>query len=242
MAFALLATGRAQSPLPDDSALYDHALPLPEASPITPFKPAPAVNTNRILGVIPDFQTVRDSNGAVPLTAKQKWSLAFRESADPFNIATCAMAAAFSQRENQTPRYGEGAAAYGKRFGAALADVGLQNIFSAGLLANVLHQDPRYYRKGPGAGILTRAVYSVSRVVVARQDSGQTGFNAAGVGGTLMGIAASNLYYPAASRRGTVMLGRLNTSFTGGVMGNLMSEFWPDLQKKFFHRRHPVKG
>jgi hypothetical protein len=33
------------------------------------------------------------------------------------------------------------------------------------------------------------------------------------------------------------MLGRLNTSFTGGIMGNLMSEFWPDLQEKFFHHR-----
>jgi hypothetical protein len=33
------------------------------------------------------------------------------------------------------------------------------------------------------------------------------------------------------------MLGRLRSSFTGGVMGNLMSEFWPDLQKKFFHRK-----
>jgi hypothetical protein len=23
----------------------------------------------------------------------------------------------------------------------------------------------------------------------------------------------------------------------GGVTGNLMSEFWPDIQKKFFHRK-----
>jgi hypothetical protein len=38
-----------------------------------------------------------------------------------------------------------------------------------------------------------------------------------------------------------VMLGRLNTSFSGGIMGNLMSEFWPDLQKKFFHHKQAVK-
>ena len=53
----------------------------------------------------------------------------------------------------------------------------------------------------------------------------------------MMGIAASNLYYPAASRRGSVMMCRISTSLTGGVMGNLMSEFWPDLQKKFFHKK-----
>jgi hypothetical protein len=36
----------------------------------------------------------------------------------------------------------------------------------------------------------------------------------------------------------SVMAGRLYTSLLGGVMGNLMSEFWPDLQKKFLHSRH----
>ena len=37
---------------------------------------------------------------------------------------------------------------------------------------------------------------------------------------------------------------RLETSFTGGIMGNLMSEFWPDLQnlqKKFLHHKQTVK-
>jgi len=199
-------------------------------------------NSGRIMGVIPDFQTVRDPGiGVVALTPMQKWALAFRETVDPFNIATAAMTAGFAQRGNQTPKYGEGGAAYGKRFGAALADFGIQNVFSAGLLANVLHQDPRYYRKGPGTGVLKRAGYSVSRIVIVRQDSGKAAFNASGIGGTVMGIAASNLYYPAASRRGSVMLGRLNTSFTGGVIGNLMSEFWPDLEQKFFHRQHKTK-
>jgi hypothetical protein len=28
-----------------------------------------------------------------------------------------------------------------------------------------------------------------------------------------------------------VMLGRIGTSMTGGVTGNLMSEFWPDVQR-----------
>jgi hypothetical protein len=243
--FSLVATCTAQSPLPRDSAETDHADLPPETTELlislTPTPPTPPLRAGRIMGVIPDFQTVRDPHAAViPLTPKQKWDLAFKETVDPFNIVSAAMAAGFSQRDNQTPKYGEGGAAYGKRFGAALADFGFQNIFSAGLLANVLHQDPRYYRKGPGTGVLKRAAYSVSRVVIGRQDTGRSAFNSSGVFGTMMGIAASNLYYPAASRRASVMLGRLNTSFSGGVMGNLMSEFWPDLEKKFFHRRRRV--
>uniref|UniRef100_Q01U49 Lipoprotein n=1 Tax=Solibacter usitatus (strain Ellin6076) TaxID=234267 RepID=Q01U49_SOLUE len=205
-----------------------------EASPVIPVSP---LNENRIFGVIPDYQTVTDTgSGVKPLTPGQKWSLALKETVDPFNVINAAMGAAFSQRGNQTPKYGEGGDAYGRRFGAALADFGTQNFFSAGLLAVVLHQDPRYYRKGPGTSVVKRAVYSVSRLVIARQDSGAQAFNTSGIGGMMMGIAASNLYYPAASRRGSVMMCRISTSLTGGIMGNLMSEFWPDIQKKFFHK------
>jgi len=191
------------------------------------------------MGVMPDYQTVRDSQDPVaPLTSKQKWQLGLKETVDPFNIASAAMTAAFSQRGNQTPKYGEGGFEYGERFGAAVADFGTQNFFSAGLLANVFHQDPRYFRKGPGTRIPARIVYSMTRLFVCRNDQGRDTFNASGILGMSMGIAASNLYYPAASVRGSVMVGRIQTSLFGGVVGNLTSEFWPDLQKKFFrHKR-----
>jgi len=187
---------------------------------------------------MPDYQTVRDSSTPVaPLTAEQKWDLAWKETVDPFNFASVVMAAGFSQRGDQTPKYGEGAAAYGERIGAAFADFGTQNFFSAGLLANLLHQDPRYYRKGPGSGVLKRVAYSVSRLAVTPTDAGRPVFNSSGVFGMMMGIAASNLYYPSASVRGTVMASRLYTSLLGGVIGNVMSEFWPDVQKKFLQRK-----
>jgi hypothetical protein len=212
--------------------------PTPLAA-VAPVSPAPAINDERILGVIPNYQTVNDpSAGVAPLTPKQKWSLAWKETIDPFNIANAALGASFSQMGNETPNYGVGSAAYAKRFGAALADFGTQNFFSAGVLACVLHQDPRYFRMGPQAGVLKRVAYSVSRLVVAKQDSGAAAFNASGIFGMALGIVASNAYYPAPSRNGTVMAQRVTTSLTGGVIGNLMSEFWPDIQKKFFHKKN----
>ena len=131
--------------------------------PVSTVNIASALNEGRIFGIIPDFQTVTDTGlGVKPLTARQKWSLALKETVDPFNLVNAAMGAAFSQRGNQTPKYGKGGRAYGQRFGAAFADSGTQNFFSSGLLATVLHQDPRYYRKGPGTGIAKRVVYSAS--------------------------------------------------------------------------------
>jgi len=198
------------------------------------------LNEARILGVIPDYQTVNETPTVkvAPLTNKEKWWLGLKESIDPFNVASAVMAAGFSQRGDQTPKYGEGWNSYGQRVGAALADFTTQNLFSAGLLACVLHQDPRYFRKGPVTKIPARILYSISRLVIARQDSGREAFNASGIFGMGLGIAASNLYYPSASIRGEVMAARVETSLFGGVTGNLMSEFWPDIQKKFFHRKH----
>ena len=136
----------AQTHTPRDLAEVPQALPVSAAA-------ASPLNESRIFGVIPDYQTITDSTGPVkPLTARQKWTLALKESVDPFNVLNAGLGAAFSQRGNQTPKYGEGDAAYARRFGAALADFGTQNFFSAGVLATLLHQDPRYYRKGPGRG------------------------------------------------------------------------------------------
>jgi hypothetical protein len=229
-AFCLLMVAAAAAQEPTDSASMAIA-PAP-----VPALPAP-FNQQRILGIMPDYQTVTDPLGtALPLTHRQKWSLAFKETIDPFNLVNAAMGAGFSQEGNQTPKYGEGGAAYARRVGAAWADLATQNFFSAGIYANLLHEDPRYFRKGPGSSLRSRAFYSISRVVVARKDDGRRTFNFAGILGMMTGIAASNLYYPSASVRGSVMACRLNTSLLGSVTGNLTSEFWPDMQKKFLHR------
>ena len=227
-----------------DSALAASELSasVPEAAgvlTIEPVRPAsPVFNEDRIFGVLPDYQTVRDTSHFVkPLTVKEKWTLAVKETLDPVNIATGFFTAAESQAGNETPKFGEGWRNYGRRVYAAQLDFAAQNFFSAGVLASTLHQDPRYYRKGPETKFVRRVFYSMSQLFVTHQDSGRQAFNASGLGGMSLGIAASNLYYPSASRTGTVMFGRVWTSLMGGAVGNLMSEFWPDVQQKFFRRK-----
>jgi len=198
------------------------------------------LNHDRIMGVVPNYQTVNDATAATPpLTPRQKWLFFLKETRDPFNIAAEALSAGLSQADNQTPKYGEGGVAYAKRFGAAVGDFTSQNFFSDTALACLFHQDPRYFRKGPRARFLPRVAYSLSRIAVARQDSGRPAFNASGVFGMALGIGASNLYYPAASRRGTVMAARLGTSTAGWAIGNVAAEFWPDIHRKFFPSRLP---
>lgn len=225
-----LASSTVQSQTLDNPEVIETLPPPPGTVPVP-------LNDSRILGVIPNFQTVEDPSLKVaPLTAGQKFQLFYKESIDPYTIATSALGAAKSQIGNGFPKYGEGWGPYGQRFGAAMADETSQNFFSDFMLASLLHQDPRYFRKGPGSGFFVRVVYAVSRVAITRSDSGHERVNWSALIGTPMGIALSNAYYPRGSVDGSVMVSRLGTSFLGNALGNLLPEFWPDVRKRVFHR------
>jgi len=197
------------------------------------------LNNERILGVIPNYQTVSDpQRNVAPLTVKQKFELFARESWDPFTIASGAAGAALSQADNDDPKYGQGSGPYAQRFGAAVADITTQNFFGDAVLASLLHEDPRYFRKGPEFHFWNRLGYSLSRVVVTRTDAGHTSFNYAGIGGMAMGIALSNSYYPDRSVNGLEVATRFGTSLVASALGNILPEFWPDIRQKFLHHKH----
>lgn len=211
---------------------------IAEAIAIEPVHPAARATDDRILGVIPNYQTVSDPNKPVnPLTVREKWKLAVRESVDPYSFVSGAFGAALSQAGNDTPKYGNGWAPYMQRLGAANADLATQSLFSDGLLASLFHEDPRYFRKGPGSPVLTRVWYSMSRLVITRRDSGRSSFNFSGVLGMGLGIALSNAYYPEPSVNGSVVGSRFVTSLTGASLGNLLPEFWPDFKQRFFKHK-----
>jgi hypothetical protein len=79
-----------------------------------------AEEKQRVLGIFPNFFTsyVYD---AAPLTAKQKFSLTAHDTFDPVSLVGVGMIAGIQQANNTFPGYGQGAAGYGKRFGAAFA-------------------------------------------------------------------------------------------------------------------------
>lgn len=233
--------------LPALPALLAQELILPEpAGPepsslqhIQPPELIDPISNDRILGVIPNFQTVSDPNlKPPPLTVSLKFKLAIKETLDPFTFASAAMGAGMSQYGNKTPKYGYGMDAYGQRLGAAFADMATQNFFADAVLASVLHEDPRYYRMGPAHSIPRRILYSVTRVVITRRDSGAASFNFAGVFGMAMGIALSNAYYPSPSVNWSVNEGRFISSYTSNALGNLLPEFWPDVMEKLDRFRH----
>ncbi len=204
------------------------------------FGQAPSPNADaRILGVIPNYQAIEDPHATVkPLTTLEKWTLFAREATDPYNLAGAAIGAGLSHAGDADPHYGQGGGAFADRFGAAACDMTTQTFFSTAVFAPLLHQDPRYFRRGPEFSIPRRLLYSVSRTVVTRTDSGKPAFNWSNVLGMALGIALSNAYYPDGSVGSRESIDRFRTSLTGEVLGNLLPEFWPDVKAKLFHRKH----
>jgi hypothetical protein len=214
------------------------ALPLLLHSQATPdATPSPAISNDRILGIIPNFQTVSDPKTPyVSLSVGDKWWLFVKESVDPFAFFSAAAGAGISQWHNEDPKYGIGFEPYLQRFGAAQADLTSQNFFQDAVLASLFHEDPRYFREGPGDKIFHRIVYAVSRVAITRRDSGKDGFNFSGTVGMELGIVLSNAYYPPKSVSGGEMAYRTFSSLAASALGNLLPEFWPDVRERLNRR------
>lgn len=216
-----------------------HSQSAADSDPIETVRSDAPISNDRILGIIPNFQTVSDpTKPYVSLRVRDKWRLFLKETVDPYTFFTAAAGAGISQWHNEDPRYGVGFKPYMQRFGAAQADITTQNFFQDAVLASLLHEDPRYFRMGPGSTVLHRIAYAMSRVAITRRDSGKDGFNFSGVLGMELGIALSNAYYPARSVNGGETAYRTFTSLTASALGNLLPEFWPDIKARLARYKH----
>lgn len=193
-------------------------------------QPESTKESKRIFGVVPAY-SITDAQDALPLTDKDKFGLFVKGTLDPFPFVAYAMQAGISQATDTHNGYGQGAAGYGSRFGAALADGTSARFFSTFAFPSLLHQDPRYFRKGSGSS-WSRARYSISRAFVTRGDSGGAQPNWSNVLGKFGGAGLSNLYYPQEDRGATLTLTRVAIGFSYQMLGNLAIEFWPDIHRR----------
>ncbi len=159
---------------------------------------APLVYT-RTLGLFPGVDTVKDPDAVVPpLTTKQKYAIFWHRTFDRSLPIEALMLAGGSQAANYSPAYGPGAKAFAERFGSYAGSIASGSFFTDALLPSMLHQDPRYFRKGRGS-IVSRIFYAIESEAVTRSDSGAAAFNTSGMVGFGMSTALSNAWYPRSS-------------------------------------------
>ena len=152
----------------------------------------------RVLGIVPNFYVSYVSDAA-PLSSKQKLSLSVHDALDWASFAAVSVGAGAEQATNAFKAYGQGAAGYGKRWGALFATARSNDLLSHYVFASLFHQDPRYFYQGTGTK-KSRLFHALSYAFVARGDNGKARPNYTYILGDLCSGALSNAYYPPANR------------------------------------------
>jgi hypothetical protein len=187
--------------------------------------------SSHILGIIPNYRTFPSLNNYEPLTSREKFKIASEDSLDRGTFALAALFGGLGQVTGENKSFGQGAAGFGKYFGASYGDLLIGNYMSEAVYPSILHQDPRYFRRGTGSGP-SRFAYAISRIFWTRRDSGGTQFNYSEWLGNSTAVAISNAYYPDQRNAGSA-LSNLAMQIGVDTVGNVLKEFWPDLRHKF---------
>jgi len=188
----------------------------------------------RIFGVLPNYRTADGTQPFRPITTKQKFTIATK---DTFDYPSYVLAAAFSgisQVNNSNPSFGQGLKGYARRYASAVADQDIGNFMTEAIYPSLLHEDPRYFRKVHGS-VMGRLGYAATRVLVTRTDSGAWRFNSSEFLGNGTVAAIGNLYYPDARGFGPTMQ-RMGTQIGTDAISGVLKEFWPDIKRKFLHK------
>jgi len=176
----------------------------------------------RVFGVLPNFYTSYQWNAA-PLTAKQKLKLTARATTDPVFLGTTAITAGIQQARNDYPEYGDGAAGYWKRYGAAYGDAVIGRFMSSVVFASVFHQDPRYFVMTNGPWY-RRSWHAISSTIIQRGDNRHWQPAYAHMFGSATAGLISSTYHPG-SDPGKLVLNNTILDLGDKAVNNLIREF-----------------
>jgi hypothetical protein len=197
----------------------------------------PEPEHKRIFGIIPNYRTSPSLKEYKPLTAREKFTIAAQDS---FDRGTFMLAAGFggeAQFSGSSPSFGHGVTGYARYAAASYADWVVGDVMTEALYPIILHQDPRYFRRGEGSG-WSRLRYAVGQICWTHTDSGGTQFNFSEIVGNSTAVAISNIYYP---DNRTVANGASKLAVQIGVdmAANILKEFSPDLGRALSRKHRP---
>ena len=191
--------------------------------------------SRRVLGIIPNYRTSPSLTDYQPLTSGQKFKVAAEDAWDRGTVALAATFAGQGLLSNSNRSFGQGGAGYARYLGASYGDIVIGNYLTEGVFPTLLHQDPRYFRRGTGTG-WSRLKYAVAQTFVTRGDSGRLQPNYSEWLGNSAAVALSNAYY-ADNRTAHDAVSKLGVQIGIDAVANILKEFAPELQRKFRRKR-----
>ncbi|HEX4230144.1 MAG TPA: hypothetical protein VHZ07_15830 [Bryobacteraceae bacterium] len=194
---------------------------------------APGVQNKRILGIIPNYRTFPFPKVYKPLSTKEKFTIASQDSFDRGTVVLALLFAGEGQLSRSDPSFGQGVKGYAQYAGTSYGDLLIGDYMTEAIYPTLLHQDPRYFRKGSG-GTWSRLGYAAGQIFITHGDNGKTEVNYSELIGNSTAVAISNAYYPD-NRDVTDAVSKLGTQLGVDMASNILKEFWPDILHKFHH-------
>jgi hypothetical protein len=191
----------------------------------------------RILWIIPNYRTSPSLRPYNPLTAEEKFKIATQDSFDRGTAGLAVLFAGEAQLTNATPEFGQGAKGYGRYMGTSYADFVIGDMMTEAIYPIMLHQDPRYFRRGTGS-TWSRLASAAGQIFWTHTDSDHGQFNFSEVIGNSTAVAISTTYYPN-NRTATESVSKLGVQLGVDMAANILKEFWPDINREL-SRKHPV--
>ncbi len=220
VAIALIALGLAVPAFSQTSSPPDGPTPQDNSKDM-PSKRAPNIAGGR--------RTVGAGAQVPPLSAKDKFVLATKNSFDWTSLVRAGLVAGVGQARDSYPEFHQGGAGFGRYYWHAYADQAVSNYFTQFIVPAATHEDPRYFVRGHG-GFFSRTGYALSRLFVTRTDSGDPTVNFSEIIGSGAAAGVSSRYYPEPERTWTKTGHRWLTQagIDGGL--NVLQEFWPSIR------------
>lgn len=189
----------------------------------------------RAYGVLPNYRTAELSSPFAPLTARQKMTIAAKDSFDGAVYPTALIMSVIYQAENANPSFGQGMRGYAQRAGTAFGDQMIGNLMTEGVMPALLREDPRYFRIGKGS-FGRRLWYATTRTIVTTTDSNRHTFNFAEWGGNSVAVGLANFYYRD-GRTAEDNAERLLIQCGTDTLSNVLKEFWPDVKRRLSKKK-----
>jgi hypothetical protein len=177
------------------------------------------------------FQHFLTSEVIIPMTWQQKGYLALHDLTDPGNLGTILGISAITIGADSHSAYGPGMKGFGRIVGYSLLQDATAQFFGAFAVPVIVHQDPRYFRM-PHAPIAKRILYSVSRTVISRSDSGRSMPNYATLLQYPITAEIDNLYVPGIHPDAPSTTARIFLGYALDPANNLLNEFLPDVASR----------
>jgi len=234
---------RAQSPVaqstpgpPPASTTNPSSTSSTPAGSATAPQPSTPPESLRLFGFIPNFRTAILPMPYQPLTTQAKFKIAAQDSFDRGAVGIALVIGGLEQAMNTNRAFGDGFQAYAEYASSAYANAVIRNYMTEAIYPTLLHQDPRYFRRGTG-GKWPRIRYAIQQVFWTHNDAGFGQFNYSQVAGTATEIAISKAYIQS-GRSVPRAAGLLGVELGVHAGTNILKEFWPAIRSKLHLRPH----